>query len=222
MRARRKAMILERSDPAQESARLAGSLAATLYSCASSERQALTTKKLQERDGDGQYVAPGRLLALDLGTRRVGVAVSDEMRLTVRPLPAISRGSWKKLVANVSQIVREFDAKELVLGLPLRLDGTQGDAAREVRRLARNFELTLKCPVHLQDERLTTRAAEEALRDEQVSDAERAGRLDSEAAAIILRDFISSQPAQEINVATSNVNDSSTSAELKSSSHETL
>jgi putative Holliday junction resolvase len=211
-------MILERSDPAQESAQLAGSLAATLYSCASSERQALSTKKLQERDGDGQSVAPGRLLALDLGARRVGVAISDEMRLTVRPLPAISRGSWKKLIAAVSQIVREFDAKELVLGLPLRLDGTQGDAAREVRRLARYFELTLECPVRLQDERLTTRAAEETLRDERVSDEERVGRLDSEAAAIILRDFISSQALRESELTTPDVDESSASAEKEMSS----
>jgi putative Holliday junction resolvase len=178
----------------------------------------LTTKKLQEHDGNGQFVASGRLLALDLGARRVGVAVSDEMRLTVRPLPAITRGSWKKLVANVSQIVREFDAKELVLGLPLRLDGTQGDAALEVRRLARNFELTLKCPVRLQDERLTTRAAEETLRDEQVSDEERAGRLDSEAAAIILRDFISSQALRESELTTPVDDHSSASAENEISS----
>jgi putative Holliday junction resolvase len=132
------------------------------------------------------------LLALDLGARRVGVAVCDEMRLAVRPLPAIPRKSWKKLVASVAQFARDFDAVGLVLGLPLRLDGTEGDAATEVRRLARNFALTLRLPVHLQDERLTTRAAEEGLRDEGTTDEERAARLDSEAAAIILRDFISS------------------------------
>ncbi|MDT7540800.1 MAG: putative pre6S rRNA nuclease [Acidobacteriota bacterium] len=146
--------------------------------------------------------ASGRLLALDLGARRVGVAVSDEMRLSVRPLPALSRGSWKRLIAAVAGLVREFDAQEVVLGLPLRLDGTEGDAALEVHRLARNFELTLKCPVHLQDERLTTRAAEESLRDERVPDAVRAGRLDSEAAALILRDFITREASREINLTT--------------------
>jgi putative Holliday junction resolvase len=139
----------------------------------------------------------GRVLALDLGARRVGVAVSDEMRLTVRPLPALKRESWKKLVASVAQLVREFDAQELVLGLPLRLDGTEGDAATDARRLARNFGLTLSIPVHLQDERLTTRAAEETLRDERTSDQERVERIDSEAAAIILRDFISNETARK-------------------------
>jgi putative Holliday junction resolvase len=134
----------------------------------------------------------GRLLALDLGAKRVGVAVCDEMRLTARPLPAIPRESWKKLVGAVARLVRDFDARGLVLGLPLRLDGTEGDAALETRRLARNFQLTLGLPVHLQDERLTSRAAIETLRDAQRSDAEIAADVDSEAAAIILRDFISS------------------------------
>lgn len=112
------------------------------------------------------------------------------MRLAVRPLPAIPRTSWKKLIASVAQLVRDFDAAGLVLGLPLRLDGTEGAAAAQARRLARNFALTLRIPIHLQDERLTTRAAEEGLRDEGATDEERAARLDSEAAAVILRDFI--------------------------------
>ena len=95
------------------------------------------------------------------------------------------------LVGAVARLVRDFDARGLVLGLPLRLDGTDGDAALETRRLARNFHLTLGLPVHLQDERLTSRAAVETLRDAQRSDAEIAADVDSEAAAIILRDFIS-------------------------------
>lgn len=141
-------------------------------------------------DETPRSVARGRLLALDLGTRRVGVAISDEMHTSVRPLPALRRTSWKKLVASVAQIVRDFDAATVVLGLPLRLDGTEGDAARETRRLARNLGLSLRVPVHLQDERLTSRAAEETLRDEGASRAEIAARVDSEAAALILRDFI--------------------------------
>ena len=134
---------------------------------------------------------PGRLIALDLGARRVGVAVCDEMRISVRVLPAIRRSSWKKLVAEVARLAESLEATGLVVGLPTRLDGTEGDAALEARRLARNFELTLRLPVHLQDERLTSRAAEEVLRDAGLPDAERAARIDGEAAATILRDFIS-------------------------------
>ena len=139
----------------------------------------------------------GRLLALDLGARRIGVAVCDEMRISVRVLPAIRRSSWKKLVTEVAGLVKDFGAAGLILGLPLRLDGTEGDAAREARKLAHNFELTLRLPVHLQDERLTSRAAEEVLRDEKLSDAKRAALVDSEAAAIMLRDFISGAAGDE-------------------------
>lgn len=157
----------------------------------------MPAKNSQTSDEGASDAPRGRLLALDLGARRIGVALCDEMRLSVRPLPAIPRKSWKKLVASVARLVSDFDAAGLVLGLPLRLDGTEGDAAAEVRRLARNFSLTLRLPVHLQDERLTTRAAEEGLRDEGATDEERAARIDSEAAAVILRDFISRRTAPE-------------------------
>jgi putative Holliday junction resolvase len=134
----------------------------------------------------------GRLLALDLGQKRVGVAVSDEMRLTVRPLPALERTSWKKLLREVAQFVREFDASALVIGLPLSLDGSIGTAAVEAQRLARNFSLSLNVPVYLQDERLTSREAEETLRAAgQRAEALRR-MIDSESAAIILRDFLAS------------------------------
>jgi putative Holliday junction resolvase len=132
-------------------------------------------------------------LGLDLGQKRVGLAVSDELRVSIRPLPPISRTSWKKLLASVSKIVTDFDARGLVIGLPLRLDGSEGDAATEARRIARNFELSLTIPVHLQDERLTSwTAEEELLRAGHSGDALRA-RVDSAAAETILRDFISSK-----------------------------
>jgi putative Holliday junction resolvase len=132
----------------------------------------------------------GRLLALDLGTKRVGVAVCDELQMTTQPLPPLKRTNWKELLRQISDLRHSFDAQGVVIGLPLNLDGTEGDAARESRRIARNLALSLAVPVHLQDERLTSRAAEESLRDAGVNDRELAARLDSEAAALILRDFI--------------------------------
>jgi putative Holliday junction resolvase len=132
----------------------------------------------------------GRLLALDLGEKRVGVAVSDELWITVRPLPFIRRTSWKQLLVAVADLLQSFDAQALVIGLPLNLEGTEGAAAGNVRRLARNFELSLRVPVFLQDERLTSREAEESLRAEGHSDESLRERIDSEAAAIILRDYL--------------------------------
>lgn len=137
-----------------------------------------------------QTKGPGRILSLDLGTKRVGVAVCDELRLTVRPLQALPRTSWKRLLLAISELCERFDAESLVIGLPLRLDGTEGDAAREARRIARNLLFSLKLPVHLQDERLTSKEAEDTLREAGYRGTEITSRVDSEAAAIILRDFL--------------------------------
>jgi len=133
----------------------------------------------------------GRLLSLDLGMKRVGVALSDELQLTVKPLAPLRRTNWKTLLRQISDLRLSFDAQGVVIGLPLNMDGTEGDAAREARRTARNLSLSLDVPVHLQDERLTSHAAGESLRDAGVSGTELNARLDSEAAALILRDFIS-------------------------------
>lgn len=129
-------------------------------------------------------------MALDLGTKRVGVAVSDELRLTVRTLPILNRSSWKQLLRSVSELCERLDVKTVVIGLPLRMDGQEGDAAAEARRIARNMGLSLNIPVFLQDERLTSRSAEENLRAAGYAASEIPSLVDGEAAAIILRDFL--------------------------------
>jgi putative Holliday junction resolvase len=134
---------------------------------------------------------PGRVLALDFGAKRVGVAVSDEMRLSVRPLAALRGTNWKQLVKALSELCEEFDVRQVVLGLPLRLDGVEGDAATEVRRVARKLELSLHLPIDFQDERLTSKAAESALRREGLGERAVFANADSEAAAIILGDYLS-------------------------------
>lgn len=132
----------------------------------------------------------GRRLALDLGEKRIGIAISDELCITVRSLPFLRRTNWKQLLGAVADLLQHFDAQALVIGLPLNLDGTEGNAAKEARRIARNFELSLKIPVHLQDERLTTKEAEESLRAAGRTNDDISKQVDSESAAIILRDFI--------------------------------
>ena len=134
--------------------------------------------------------SPGRLLALDLGAKRIGVAVSDELRVTTRPLPLILRRSWKDLLQQVAGLVQSFEAKGLVIGLPLRLDGDEGAAAESVRAVAEKFRRSLSVPIYLQDERLTTFAANSALKAAGLNESESRRQVDSEAAAIILRDFI--------------------------------
>ena len=148
-----------------------------------------------QRDATEWHRRPaGRLLALDIGTKRVGVAVSDELGLTARPLAALSRTNWKKLLRDVSELCGQLDVKGVVVGLPLRLDGSEGDAAAEARRLARKFSLSLQCPVFLQDERLTSQEAESELRREGHPESALRGLVDSRAATIIMRDYLSHSP----------------------------
>jgi len=142
---------------------------------------------------DNQRKTTGRLIALDLGARRVGVAISDELQITASPLPFIERRSWKDLLRRVAEIIEGYDARALVIGLPLGLDGTEGEAARQARQIAENFRRSLDVPVYLQDERLTTFAARSEMRSEGVRAEEIESKIDSESAAIILRDFMESQ-----------------------------
>ncbi len=132
----------------------------------------------------------GRLLALDLGMKRIGVAVSDELQFTVRHVCVLERKSWKKILKQIIAFLNEFDAAGLVLGLPYNSDGSESEMSQEARRLARNFSLSLDIPVFLQDERLTSYTAKGYMYEIGFSEEEVRKRVDSEAAAIILSDFI--------------------------------
>lgn len=130
------------------------------------------------------------IIALDLGNKRVGVAVSDALSISVRRLKPIRRFNWKDFLREVSILTQRFDAQTLVIGLPLSLDGTPGTAATQIERTAKNFARSLKIPVFLQDERLTSLEAEANLKREGVAPKEILDLVDSESAAIILRDFL--------------------------------
>ena len=132
----------------------------------------------------------GRILALDLGTKKIGAAICDELQITTRPLPLIVRKNWKDLLKQIVSIIEEFDAIALVLGLPINFDGTENEMSVEARRLHRNFSLSLKIPVFLQDERLTSKSAQQDLYDRGYNMKEILKRIDSQAAAIILDDFL--------------------------------
>lgn len=136
-----------------------------------------------------EHVA-GPVLALDLGEKLVGVAISDERLITINRLPPIKRSNWKNLLQNVQNLLERFDAKTIVVGLPISMDGTEGEAAKNVRRLAVNFAKSVEQPVYLQDERLTSRAATENLKAEGVKPEDIRALIDGEAAAMILRDFL--------------------------------
>ena len=137
-----------------------------------------------------QLQITGPILALDLGEKLVGAAISDERLITTKRLLPLKRSSWKKLLQDIQKLVERFDAQTIVVGLPLRLDGTEGDAAQNVRRLASNLARSVVQPVYLQDERLTSFAATENLKAEGLKPDEIPALVDGEAAATILRDFL--------------------------------
>jgi putative Holliday junction resolvase len=132
------------------------------------------------------------ILALDLGSKRVGVAVSDALSISINRLDVIQRTNWKQLLRDVENLVRRFDAQTLVIGLPLKLNGSAGATALAARHTALKFARSLKLPVYLQDERLSSVEAEGSLRAAGVRAEEIESRVDSEAAALILRDFLAS------------------------------
>ncbi len=134
--------------------------------------------------------AYGRIISLDLGTKKVGFAVCDESQNAIRPFSVIQRTNWKAFLLQTIAIIEELEAHALVIGLPLNMDNTESSFAPEVKRIARNFSLSLKIPVFLQDERLTSIYAERHLKEQGFSEKEMLKRIDSEAAAIILRDFL--------------------------------
>jgi len=134
--------------------------------------------------------ASGRIIAIDPGTKRCGVAVCDENRITTRPLDYIERTSWKKMLSKIREIVSEYDAKAVVMGLPLESDGSESEMSAEARRLARNLSLSFDIPVFLQDERATSYEAKSLLWATGMSLAGARKLTDSTAAAIILADFL--------------------------------
>ena len=145
---------------------------------------------MKDNNPDNQDTICGPILALDLGQKRIGVAVSDELLISITRLDALQRSNWKRLIHQVASLAQRFDARTLVIGLPLRLNGSSGSAAVEVSQTAEKFARSLQIPVFLQDERLTSVEAEEHLRSEGYRPEEVHALVDSESAAIILRDFI--------------------------------
>ena len=138
----------------------------------------------------------GRIIALDLGMKRVGVAASDELQMIARGVKTIERKSWKKFLKQIIELIADFDAVALVLGLPLETGGEESEMSHEARRLARNFSLSLDIPVFFQDERLSSFEAKGRLWEMGFDNKKVYELVDSEAAAIILTDFLEAKKAR--------------------------
>lgn len=132
----------------------------------------------------------GRILAIDYGRRRLGLALSDAAGLTARPLATLERTNRRNDLRRLREIVRQHDVRRIVVGHPLHLDGTAGEMAAETARFATRIEKQLGLPVELVDERLSSWEAAQVLAATKAAPRRRARRLDQVAAAVILRDFL--------------------------------
>ena len=138
-----------------------------------------------------------RTLALDVGTRTIGVAISDPLGIIAQPVTTIQRTGRKADTAEVLGIVTDREVGRIVVGLPMRQDGTEGDSAKEARRQAAAVEAAiaasgLEVPVVLEDERYTTAQAERALIRQGVRRKKRKKVIDQIAAVLILQSHLDS------------------------------
>lgn len=135
----------------------------------------------------------GRVLGLDLGDVRIGVAISDPERRLAVPLGTIHTGAPADLKA-VASLVRDNDVSLVVVGHPLLLSGDAGERARHAEAFADALRSVLEVPVVLQDERLSTVEADRALREAGASGARRRAAVDRSAATVILQAFLDASP----------------------------
>jgi putative Holliday junction resolvase len=136
----------------------------------------------------------GRILAIDTGTRRVGLAMTDPLRLIASPLRSIEYGGEDRLVEGLLELIGEQGVERVVVGLPIREDGSEGQGCQRARSLARRLQ-DQGVEVALWDERYSSREAENALREMGLNRKRSIGRVDPVAAAIILEDYLRSGSA---------------------------
>jgi putative Holliday junction resolvase len=131
-----------------------------------------------------------RILAIDYGARKIGLAVSDELGLTAQGLPTYYRGNKKADLDHFRRVIRQHGVTEIVMGLPLRMSGVEGIQAEKVQAFAEELRRKFKLPVHLFDERLTSVEANRVLRETEMSIQRRAAVVDQLAAVLILQSFM--------------------------------
>lgn len=132
-----------------------------------------------------------RVLAVDFGSKRIGTAISDALGISVRPVETIKRSSLDRDIMRLKFLVEDLEAEAVVVGLPLRMDGTAGDAAQSAMGFVERLKSKLDVAVFTQDERLTSYEAEQMMIERGFGREQRRARSDEFAAMIILEDYLS-------------------------------
>lgn len=134
-----------------------------------------------------------RVLGLDVGSRRIGIAISDPLGITAQGLETLHRQNKRLDFEKLEKIVREYGVTQIVVGLPLRMSGLEGTQAEKMQLFAEELRKRFQLPVHLWDERLTSAQANRLLRETEMSIKRRGEVVDQMAAVLILQSFMDSR-----------------------------
>jgi putative holliday junction resolvase len=136
-----------------------------------------------------------RVMALDVGSKRIGVAVSDPLGITAQGLETIQRKNKRKDWEALGAVLSKYEVGEIVVGLPLRLSGAEGTQSEKMRAFADELQAKFGLPVHLWDERWTSTEANRLLRETNLSIAKRGQAVDRMAAVLILQAWLEARGA---------------------------
>ena len=138
----------------------------------------------------------GRILALDVGSKTIGRAVSDPLGITAQGLETIRRKNKRTDYEELAQTITQYGVTEIVVGYPLRLSGAEGSQSMKMKEFAEELKRRFGLPVHLWDERLTSAQANRVLREAELSIQKRAKAVDRLAAVLILQSFMEARSSR--------------------------
>jgi putative Holliday junction resolvase len=156
--------------------------------------RAAIRSRAYNRDVNAQAEKPnrpvGRVLGLDVGSRRIGVAVSDPLGITAQGLETLQRRNKRQDLVALEKVIRDYAVREIVVGLPLRMSGAEGTQSGKMQEFAEDLRKRFRLPVHMWDERLTSAEANRLLRETELSIEKRAKAVDRMAAVLILQGWM--------------------------------
>jgi putative Holliday junction resolvase len=147
-------------------------------------------EKGRSEDWTARAIPEGRILGLDVGSRRIGVAVSDPLGITAQGLETLQRTTKRRDFDQLQRVIQEYDVREIVVGLPLRMNGAEGTQSGKMQLFAEELRTRFRLPVHLWDERLTSAEANRLLRETDLSIEKRGKAVDRMAAVLILQGWM--------------------------------
>lgn len=137
-----------------------------------------------------------RILGVDYGERRIGIAISDELGMTAQGLTTVQRKNRAADLDQLADVIHRYEVERIVVGYPLRLDGSEGIQCEKINRFIRRLERRFALPVIRRDEMLSTKEAEEILRETGVRQEKRRAMVDRLAACIILQRYLEALPGE--------------------------